>query len=448
MAEDPFGKAGTPRYTARMIERYSRPEMAAIWTEEAKLQVWLEVELLALEALVKDGRVPAGVPETIRGQAKVNVARMQEIERETAHDIIAFVTSIAEQCGPEGRWLHLGLTSSDVLDTAFAVQLVRAADLLIASAEGLAAAIREQAMRYKGTPTVGRTHGIHAEPTTFGLKLANWYSEMRRNLRRLRSARESIRFGKISGAVGTFAHSGPHIEAHVCEKLGLQAEPIATQVVPRDRHAEFFATLAVVGGSIERFAVEVRHLQRTEVSEAQEPFGRGQKGSSAMPHKRNPILTENVTGLARLLRGYAATALENIALWHERDISHSSAERVIGPDATIALDFMLHRMTRVVRDLVVYPERMEENLERWRGAVFSEAILLALVNKGLAREEAYRWVQRCGLRAQEGADFRDEVRQDADITRHLSASEIDELFNLRHQLRYEDALFERVFAGE
>jgi adenylosuccinate lyase len=427
-----------------MIERYTRPEMGRIWTEQTKFEIWLEVELLALEALVKRGDVPAGVPEAIRAAARVNVERALEIEREVAHDIIAFVTSITEQCGPEGRYMHLGLTSSDVLDTAFAVQLVRASDLLIAEAEKLTAAIGAQARRYKGTPTVGRTHGIHAEPTTFGLKLAGWYAEMQRNLERLRDARENIRYGSISGAVGTFAHSGPDIEAWVCDRLGLKPEPIATQVIPRDRHAQFFTALAVVAGSLERFAVEVRHLQRTEVAEAQEPFSSTQKGSSAMPHKRNPILTENITGQARLVRAYAMAALENIALWHERDISHSSVERVIGPDATIALHFMLVRMTRVVEGLVVYPERMAANLERWRGAVFSEAVLLALVRKGRAREEAYRWVQRCGLKAQDGADFRAEVAADPDITAHLSKDEISRLFDLGHQLRYEDELFRRA----
>jgi adenylosuccinate lyase len=428
-----------------MIERYTRPQMAAVWDEEAKLGIWLEVELLACEALAQRGELPQDVPAKLRAAAKVNVTRMQEIEREVAHDIIAFVTSVAEVCGPEGRYLHLGLTSSDVLDTAFAVQLVRAADLLIQGAGELADAIREQARAHKGTVMVGRTHGIHAEPITFGIKLAGWYTEMQRNLTRLRRARETVRFGTLSGAVGTFAHLSPDVEAHVCARLGLQPEPVATQVVPRDRHAEFFATLAIVAGSIERFALEIRHLQRSEVGEAQEPFGGAQKGSSAMPHKRNPILTENVTGLARLVRAYANAAFEDIALWHERDISHSSVERVIAPDATIALDFMLHRMTGVIRNLVVHPEAMRANLERWHGAVFSEAVLLALVRKGIARDEAYRWVQRNGMKALAGEDFRAEVGRDPDITRHLGAEELAKLFDLRHQLRYEEALFERAF---
>ncbi len=431
-----------------MIERYTRPEMGAIWDEDEKLRIWLEVELLACDALAARGEIPSDVPAQLRARAKVNAARMREIEREVAHDIIAFVTSVAETCGPEGRYLHMGLTSSDVLDTSFAVQLVRAADLLIKGAGELAEAILSQAERHRGTVMVGRTHGIHAEPITFGLKLAGWYSEMQRNLRRLRDAREEVAYGTLSGAVGTFAHLAPEVEAYVCEHLGLRPEPVATQVVPRDRHAQYFATLAVVAGSIERFAVEIRHLQRSEVGEAQEPFGGGQKGSSAMPHKRNPVLVENVTGLARLLRAYAGAALENIALWHERDISHSSVERVIAPDATITLDFMLHRMTGVVRGLVVHPEAMQQNLERWRGAVFSEAILLALVRKGVAREEAYRWVQRNGMKAMAGGDFRAEVARDPDIAKHVSAAEVQELFDLRHQLRYEDVLFKRALGGE
>ena len=428
-----------------MIDRYTRPQMAAVWAEEEKLRIWLELELLACEALAQRGEIPRDVPAKLRERAKVNVARMREIEREVAHDVIAFVTSVAEQCGSAGRYLHLGLTSSDVLDTAFAVQLVRAADLLIEGATALRDAIRTQAERYRGTVMVGRTHGIHAEPITFGLKLAGWYTEMQRDIARLRAARDTVRFGTLSGAVGTFAHLDPAVEAYVCERLGLQPEPVATQIVPRDRHAQFFTTLAIVAGSIERFALEVRHLQRSEVREAEEPFGSAQKGSSAMPHKRNPVLSENVTGLARLARSYAGVALENIALWHERDISHSAAEHVIAPDATIALDFMLHRMTGIVRDLVVHPEAMRANLERWRGAVFSEAVLLALVRKGIAREEAYRWVQRAGLKAMEGADFRAEVANDPDITRHLPANQLSELFDLRHQLRYEDELFQRAF---
>ncbi|MBP1685336.1 MAG: Adenylosuccinate lyase [Deltaproteobacteria bacterium] len=431
-----------------MIDRYTRPEMAAVWAEEEKLRLWLEVELLALEALAERGEIPYEVPVQLRAHARVNVERMRAIEREVGHDVIAFVSSVTEKCGPEGRYMHLGLTSSDVLDTAFAVQLGRAADLLIQGATELADAIRVQAQMHRGTVMVGRTHGIHAEPITFGVKLAGWYTEMRRNVRRLEAAATAVRFGKISGAVGTFAHLAPEIEAFVCRRLGLQPEPVATQVVPRDRHAQFFTTLAIVAGSVERFATEIRHLQRSEVREAEEPFTGGQKGSSAMPHKRNPVLCENVTGLARLLRAYAGAALEDIALWHERDISHSSVERVIAPDATIALHFMLHRMSGTVRGLVVHTGAMAANLERSRGAVFSEAVLLALVRKGVARDQAYRWVQRAGLRALEGADFRIEVAQDADITRHISAAELAELFDLRHQLRYEEELFQRAFGGE
>jgi len=431
-----------------MIERYTRPQMAAVWDEEAKLRIWLEIELLACEAAAQRGDIPADVPEKLRAQGRVNVARMQEIEAQVAHDVIAFVTSVTENCGPEGRYMHLGLTSSDVLDTGLAVQLVRACDLLIEGATSLRDAIALQAEKHRGTVMVGRSHGIHAEPITFAIKLAGWYAEMQRNVERLQQARRVIGFGKISGAVGVFAHGAPEIEAYVLGKLGLQPEPVATQVVPRDRHAELFSIFAIVAGSIERFAVEIRHLQRTEVGEAQEPFGGAQKGSSAMPHKRNPILTENVTGLARLVRSYAVAALENIALWHERDISHSSVERVIGPDATIALDFMLYRMTRVVKDLVVHPETMQRNLELWRGAVFSEAVLLACVRKGVARDEAYRWVQRCGMQAMAGADFRQEVARDPDITRLLSGDEIEKLFDLKHQLRYEDELLRRAWGGQ
>jgi adenylosuccinate lyase len=431
-----------------MIDRYTRPQMAAVWAEEEKLRIWLEVELLACEALAERGEIPADVPAKLRARADVSVERMRAIEREVGHDVIAFVSSVAERCGPEGRYLHLGLTSSDVLDTSFAVQLVRAADQLIAGAVQLRDTIRTQAERYRGTVMVGRTHGIHAEPITFGMKLATWYTEMQRNIGRLEAARAMIGFGKISGAVGSFAHLAPEVEAYVCRRLGLQPEPIATQVVPRDRHAQFFTTLAVVAGSLERFAIEIRHLQRSEVREAEEPFTSGQKGSSAMPHKRNPILGENVTGLARLLRAYAGAALEDIALWHERDISHSSVERVIAPDATTVLDFMLHRMTGVVRDLVVHADAMAANLERWRGAVFSEAVLLALIRKGVARDQAYRWVQRAGLKAMDGADFRTEVAGDAEIARHLSADELGRLFDLRHHLRYEEDLFRRAFGGD
>lgn len=431
-----------------MIERYTLPEMAAVWAEEAKLRLWLEVELLALEALAERGEIPREVPAQLRTHARVNVERMRAIEREVGHDVIAFVSSVTEHCGSEGRFMHLGLTSSDVLDTAFAVQLGRAGDLLLQGATELADAIRVQAQLHRGTAMVGRTHGIHAEPITFGVKLAGWYAEMRRNVRRLEAATAAVRFGKISGAVGTFAHLAPEIEAFVCRRLGLQPEPVATQVVPRDRHAEFFTTLAIVAGSLERFATEIRHLQRSEVHEAEEPFTGGQKGSSAMPHKRNPVLCENVTGLARLLRAYAGAALEDIALWHERDISHSSVERVIAPDATIALHFMLHRLGGTVRGLVVHADAMAANLERSRGAVFSEAVLLALVRKGVARDQAYRWVQRAGLQALEGADFRTEVAHDADIARHLSAAELAQLFDLRHQLRYEEVLFQRAFGGE
>ena len=427
-----------------MIERYTRPEMGAIWEEEEKLKIWLEIELLNLEARAKLGEIPSEIPEKLRKEAYVRVDRMQEIEREVAHDIIAFVSSVAEVCGPEGRYLHLGLTSSDVLDTGFAVQLKRSSEILLDDARKLAEIIKRQAEKYRGTVMVGRTHGIHAEPITFGLKLASWYSEIQRNIRRLEAAKENISYGSLSGAVGSFAHLKPEIEAYVCEKLGLRPEPLATQVVPRDRHAEFFSSLAIFAGSIERFSVEIRHLQRSEVREAEEPFKKNQKGSSAMPHKRNPILSENLTGLARLVRSYAGAAFENIALWHERDISHSSVERVIAPDAAIALDFMFHRFMKVIDNLVVYPERMQANLDQWRGIVFSESILLALVKKGISRDQGYRWVQRNGMKAISGADFREEVMADPDISEHLSREELAELFDLGHQLRYEDTLLQRA----
>ena len=428
-----------------MIDRYTRPAMGAVWTEESKLGLWLEVELLACEALAQRGEVPADVPAQIRARARVNVARMREIERAVGHDIIAFVTSIAEQCGPEGRYLHLGLTSSDVLDTAFAVQLVRAADLLITAAVELRDVIGAQARAYRGQVVIGRTHGIHAEPTTFGLKLAGWYTEMDRNVARLRAAREAVRVGTLSGAVGTFAHLPPDVEAYVCERLGLRAEPVATQVVPRDRHAEFFATLAIVAGSVERYAVEIRHLQRTEVQEAEEPFGRGQKGSSAMPHKRNPIRCERIAGLARLLRAHALTGIENVALWHERDISHSSVERVVLPDACLVADYVLDLATRTLDGLLVYPDRMRRNLELTRGLVFSGTLLLELARAGLQRDDAYRLVQAASREAWEnGRELREVAGATAAIREVLGAEALARAFDLRHHLRHVDAIFDRT----
>ncbi|MCS6926107.1 MAG: adenylosuccinate lyase [Candidatus Binatia bacterium] len=428
-----------------MIERYTRPTMGRIWTEEHKLAKWLEVELLVCEALAERGEIPPQVVPHLRQRAQINIARMREIEAEVKHDVIAFVTAVAETVGDEGRYLHLGLTSSDVIDTAFAVQLCEATDILLADIDELLPVLARLARTHRDTCMIGRTHGVHAEPITFGLKVAHWYAEMQRNRDRLVQARQEIAVGKISGAVGTFAHIDPAVEAFVCARLGLKPEPISTQIVARDRHAAFFATLALIGSSLERIALELRHLQRTEVFEVEEPFSPGQKGSSAMPHKRNPWQLENVCGLARLLRGYALSAFENIPLWHERDISHSSVERVIGPDATILLDFMLARLTAILDKLVVHPERMQANLALLGEAIYSEHLLLALVRKGVPREDAYRWVQRNALRVWEnGASFAAEVRRDPDICRILSQDEIEHLFDVRHALRHTDTILQRV----
>jgi adenylosuccinate lyase len=428
-----------------VIERYTRPEMGQLWSEEARLARWLEVELALVDVLAERGEVPAAAARALRERARVNPERMRQIEAEVRHDVIAFVSSVAEAVGDEGRFLHLGLTSSDVVDTAFALQLRDATDLILAGLGGLLAAVREQALRHRRTPMIGRTHGIHAEVITFGLKCAGWYAELKRDRARLVAARAQIAHGKLSGAVGTFANNPPEVEAAVCARLGLVPEPIATQVIPRDRHAVLFTGLAVLGGTCERIALEIRHLQRTEVAEVAEPFAPGQKGSSAMPHKRNPILTENVSGLARLMRSYALAALEDMALWHERDISHSSVERVIGPDATIAIDFMLARLTRVVSGLEVRPEAMRANLERLGGAIFSEQVLLALVRRGVARDEAYRWVQRCALA---GGDFRAGLAADPDVRRHLQPEEIEKLFDMTHHLRHTDHLFTRALEDD
>ncbi len=428
-----------------MIERYTRPAMGRIWTEKNKLAKWLEVELLACEALAERGEVPREAVVHLRRRARVNIARMQEIEAQTKHDVIAFVSSVAETVGEEGRYLHFGLTSSDVIDTGFAVQLCEAADLLLTDLDTLLNVLKRLAQAHKHTVMIGRTHGVHAEPITFGLKVAHWYAEMTRNRARLVQARQEIAFGKISGAVGTFANIDPEIEAFVCTRLGLAPEPVSTQIVPRDRHAVFFSSLALIGSSLERIATEVRHLQRTEVLEVEEPFTPGQKGSSAMPHKRNPWQLENVCGMARLLRGYALTAFENVPLWHERDISHSSVERVIGPDATIALDFMLARLTGILDKLIVHPERMQQNMETLGEAIYSEHLLLALVRKGISRDEAYRWVQRNAMRVWEnGASFAAEVRRDPDISQLLSPAEIDQLFDAHHALRHTDTIMQRV----
>jgi adenylosuccinate lyase len=420
--------------------------MGRIWSEENNFQKWLDIEILAAEALAQMGKVPKAAISRIRKNARFDVGRIREIEREVKHEVIAFLSSVAESIGDDARFLHLGMTSSDVMDTALAIQLREAAAILIEDVQSLMEVLRRQAYKYKSTIMIGRTHGVHAEPITFGLKFALWYEEMARNLARLRKAMEDISVGQISGAVGTFAQISPKVEAYVCKKSGLKPALVSNQIIQRDRHAYFFATLAVIGCSLEKFAVEIRHLQRTEVQEAEEPFTAGQKGSSAMPHKRNPILSENITGLARLMRSYALAALENVALWHERDISHSSVERVIAPDATIALDFMLRRMTYVLGELCVYPENMKRNLEKSGGAIFSEAVLLALIDKGVSRDAAYRMVQRHALKiARDGGELKDELLKDREITNYLSAREVEAVWGLKHHLANVDFIFRRVF---
>jgi adenylosuccinate lyase len=433
-----------------MIPRYTRPDMARIWTPETRFRIWFEIEAHAASAMAELGLIPRAAAETIwekGSKAQFDVARIEAIEREVKHDVIAFLTHLAEHVGPEARFVHMGLTSSDVLDTAFNVQLTRAADLLAADLDALLAALKRRAHEHKLTPTIGRSHGIHAEPTTFGLKLAYAYAEFARARERLAHARAEVATCAISGAVGTFANVDPRVEAYVAQKMGLRPEPVSTQVIPRDRHAMYFATLAVIASSLERLAVEVRHLQRTEVLEAEEFFSEGQKGSSAMPHKRNPVLTENITGLARTVRAYALPALENVALWHERDISHSSVERMIGPDATVTLDFALARMAGVIENLAVYPESMRRNLDRLGGLVHSQRVLLALVDKGLAREDAYRLVQRSAMRIwQEGGDFLALLEADPEVSKALSAGELEALFDLGYHTKHVEHIFARVFA--
>jgi len=429
-----------------MIPRYSRPEMAALWSPETRYSIWLEIETAATEAMAELGIVPEDAAKAVRERGGFDVARIDEVEREVRHDVIAFLTSLAEHVGPEARFVHQGLTSSDVLDTCLAIQLTRAADLLLADLDGLLAALRRRAFEHKMTPCIGRSHGIHAEPTTFGLKMAQAYAEFARARARLEAARADVATCAISGAVGTFANIDPRVEERVAAKLGLKPEPISTQVIPRDRHAMFFATLGVIASSVERLATEIRHLQRTEVGEAEEYFSEGQKGSSAMPHKRNPVLTENLTGLARMVRGYVVPAMENVALWHERDISHSSVERMIGPDATVTLDFALARLTGVIDGLVVYPERMRQNLEATGGLVYSQQVLLALTSAGAARDDAYRMVQRNAMRAWSGeGSFRDLLLADAEVTARVPADEISDLFRLEHHLAHVDTIFARVF---
>ncbi|MBV9859745.1 MAG: adenylosuccinate lyase [Alphaproteobacteria bacterium] len=430
-----------------MIPRYSRPQMARIWEAENRYRIWLEIEALACEAQAALGIVPESAARAVRERAAFEVDRIDEIERETRHDVIAFLTNLAEHIGPEARFLHQGMTSSDVLDTCLAVQLTQAADLLLADLDGLLAALKRRAFEHKHTPTVGRSHGIHAEPTTFGLKLAGHWAEFARNRDRLVVARREIATCAISGAVGTFANIDPAVEAHVAARLGLEPEPISTQVIPRDRHAAFFMALALIAAGIERLATEIRHLQRTELREAEEYFSPGQKGSSAMPHKRNPVLSENLTGLARLVRGAVVPALENVALWHERDISHSSVERVIAPDATIALDFALARATGLIERLVVYPERMRANLESLGGLVDSQRVLLALTQAGMSREDAYRIVQEHAMAAWRGeGNFARLLKDDPEIARYLTPAEIDRLFDPAYHFKHVDTIFRRVFA--
>ena len=429
-----------------MIPRYSRPEMAAIWEPETKFRIWFEIEAHACDAQAQLGVIPAEAARAVWERGRFEIARIDAIERETRHDVIAFLTNLAEHVGPEARFVHQGMTSSDVLDTCLAVQLARASDILLDDIDRLLAALRRRAFEHKYTVCAGRSHGIHAEPTTFGLKLAGHYAEFARNRARLEAGRREIATCAISGPVGTFASIDPSVERHVAEKMGLTVEPVSTQVIPRDRHAMFFSVLAVIASSVERLAVEIRHLQRTEVLEAEEPFDPGQKGSSAMPHKRNPILSENLTGLARVVRSAVIPALENVALWHERDISHSSVERMIGPDTTVTLDFALNRLVGLVERLVVYPENMRRNLERLGGLVFSQQALLALTQAGMSREDAYRTVQAAAMRIwREGGDFATMLKQDPEVTRHIPADAIDGLFDLEQQLRHVDTIFARVF---
>jgi adenylosuccinate lyase len=432
-----------------MIPRYTRPEMAAIWDPQTRYRIWFEIEAHAADALAELGVIPKAAAKKIWDKGKdatFDVARIDAIEREVKHDVIAFLTHLAEIVGPEARFVHQGMTSSDVLDTCFNVQLVRAADLLIADVDKLLAALRRRAFEYKRTPTIGRSHGIHAEPTTFGVKLAYAYAEFFRAKERLICARTEVATCAISGAVGTFAQIDPRVEAHVAEAMGLAVEPVSTQIIPRDRHAMYFATLGVVASSVERLATEFRHLQRTEVLEAEEFFSEGQKGSSAMPHKRNPVLSENVTGLARIVRAYVTPALENVVLWHERDISHSSVERMIGPDATGTLDFALTRLASIVDKLVVYPANMQKNLDLLGGLVHSQRVMIALTQKGVAREDAYAIVQRNAMKVWQGeGDFLSFLTADKDVRKHLSEAELKANFDLDHHLRHVDTIFERVF---
>jgi adenylosuccinate lyase len=434
-----------------MIPRYSRPQMASIWAPETRFRIWFEIEAHAAAAMAKIGVIPEAAAKVIwdkGAKASFDVARIDAIEQETKHDVIAFLTHLAELVGPEARFVHQGLTSSDILDTCFNVQLVRAANLLIIDLDHLLTALKRRALEHKLTPTIGRSHGIHAEPTTFGLKLAYAYAEFARARERMIAARKEVATCALSGAVGTFANVDPRVEAYVAEKMGLTPEPISTQVIPRDRHAMYFATLGVIASSVERLATEIRHLQRTEVLEAEEFFSQGQKGSSAMPHKRNPVLSENLTGLARMVRAYALPAMENVALWHERDISHSSVERMIGPDATVTLDFALARLTGIIDKLIVYPGAMQRNLDRLGGLHNSQRVLLALTQAGVSREDAYRIVQRNAMKTwTEGKDFLSELKADKEVTAKLKPKELEAMFDLGYHLKNVDTIFARVFGA-
>jgi len=430
-----------------MIPRYSRPKMVAIWSEENRYQIWFEIEAHAADAMAEIGIIPKSAAKNIWKKGKFNAKRIDEIEKETKHDVIAFLTNLAEHIGPDARFLHQGMTSSDVLDTCLSVQLRQASDILLKDIDRVLAALKKRAFETKDFITIGRSHGIHAEPVTFGLKLAGFYEEFARNKKRLLAAREEISTCAISGAVGTFANIDPEVEEYVAKKLGLKPEPVSTQVIPRDRHAMFFATLGVIAGSIERIATEIRHLQRTEVLEAEEYFSPGQKGSSAMPHKRNPVLSENLTGLARIVRSSVLPALENIALWHERDISHSSVERMIAPDATVTLDFALARLAEIIEKLLVYPENMKANLHKLSGLVFSQRVMLALTQKGVARESAYKIVQRNAMQVwKEKVDFLELLKKDKEVGRHLSGKELSALFDMKYHTKNIDKIFKRVFS--
>jgi len=429
-----------------MISRYTRDEMGKIWEMENRYAKWLQVEMLTCEAMAEEGLIPKGALNNIMEKARFSGERILEIEKVTRHDVIAFLENVAEYVGPDSRFIHMGLTSSDILDTGFALQLKEAMELIIRGVTEFMDSLKERAEEHKYTAMIGRSHGIHAEPITFGLKLALWYSEMGRNRKRLEDALDTISYGKLSGAVGTFANISPEIEAYVCKKLGLKPAEVSNQVIQRDRHAQYFSALAVLAGTLEKIAIEIRHLQRTEVLEAEEPFEKGQKGSSAMPHKKNPVGSENISGLARLVRANSLAAMENMALWHERDISHSSVERVIGPDSTIMIDFMLHRLNRIIKNLVVHVDRMKENLDMLKGLIFSQQVMIKLASAGLKRQTAYEMVQRIAMQAWDtGNDFKTLVLKDRDIKRYLTEESIQEIFSLEYHYRYIEEIFSRVF---